>query len=42
VSDGYYRAPYTWWRNGLGWFLFVVAPACGFALGLAVGVILWR
>lgn len=41
--DGRYagleRAPVTpaWWRNGLGWCLFVVAPGIGVVVTLAVG-----
>lgn len=42
MSDGYYRAPYPWWRNGYGWLVFVVAPGIGFVLGLLFGVLLWR
>jgi len=29
--------PPAWWRNGLGWILFVVAPGCGMVIGLAIG-----
>lgn len=32
----------AWWRNGLGWLLFVVGPACGAAVAVAVCSVLWR
>jgi hypothetical protein len=33
--------PSPWWANGLGWLLFLVAPGCGLALGLAIGRVVW-
>jgi hypothetical protein len=41
MNDGYYRAPYPWWKNGLGWCMFVLGPGCGLALGIAIGEVLW-
>jgi hypothetical protein len=32
--------PPRWWRNGLGWLMFVVGPGCGLAVGLAIGKVL--
>jgi hypothetical protein len=33
--------PPAWWRNGLGWCLFALAPGCGVAIGLAIGKVVW-
>jgi len=47
TRDGRYAglesAPRTpaWWRNGLGWCLFVVAPGIGVVVTLALQSI-WR
>ena len=33
--------PPAWWRNGLGWALFVLGPGIGLLLGLAIGSVIW-